>query len=174
MHEAPLVSFSFRIYIFFSLLHGPFPPLPCLLRVRIMSTQNPPTRRNIRQRVKPKRGSQKRGNCRQVIPLHKLVSVVQAGTFASQGERRPLRKGVRENGTALFGLSMLTQGDKMGMHPAWRAVCECKHIGRLIASYYVAILNNVNILYYILQKGMIVCRKLFNKLLMTMKGKTCD
>jgi len=108
-------SFPFLfVYIFFFAPTRAFPH-PCALRARHYGHPESTDTAEYKAKGEVERGSQKRGNCRQVIPLHKLVSVVQAGTFASQSKRRPLRKGVRENGTALFELSMLTQGGEMDM-----------------------------------------------------------
>lgn len=108
MHEAWLVSFSFRIS--FSLLLRRSPSIPRPLHARHYGHPESIDTTEYKAKGEAECESQKRGNRRQVIPRRKLVSVVRARTFASQGERRLLRKGVRENGTVLSGPSMLVQG----------------------------------------------------------------
>lgn len=145
MHEARLVSFSFRIS--FSLLLHAGSPLSVLRPLRARHYGHPESTDTTEYKAKgeAERESQKRGNRRQVIPRRKLVSVVRARTFASQGKRRPLRKGVRKNGTVLSGPSVLMQGG-CNLHRVLyaRAVmlrdCSCTYICiRIIILYNVTI-----------------------------------
>lgn len=135
MHEARLVSFSFRIS--FPLLLGVRGPLsvPRPLRARHYGHPESTDTAEYKAKGEAERESQKRGNRRQVIPRRKLVSIVRARTFASQGKRRPLRKGVCENGTVLSGPSLMQGGCNLRrvlcaravMSRNWSYMCTHRH-----------------------------------------------